>query len=313
MTKIAVIALGGNALIQDGQRGTIYEQFANTRMSLDGVVELLRQDFSIVITHGNGPQAGAELLRNELSEKEIPPLPLGVIDAETQGYIGYMISQSLINRLKRENIKKEVSVIITQVIVNKNDPSIDNPTKFVGRFYKENEIESLKEKGWIIKHDVGRGYRRVVPSPQPIDIVEKQTIKYLLDHGNIVIAVGGGGIPVYIDTNGNLEGMDAVIDKDKASALLAKQINADEFYIFTAVKHVCINFRKHNEKILKQISVNEARKYLLEGQFPPGSMGPKIEAAIDFVENTGNIARIGAIELAKNVIRGESGTIITKG
>lgn len=313
MTKIAVVALGGNALIQDGQRGTITEQFANTRMSLDGVIELLRQDFSVVITHGNGPQAGFELLKNEIAENEAPPLPLGVIDAETQGSIGYMISQSLMNRLKKERIEKKVAVVITQVIVDENDPSIKNPSKFVGKFYREEDVPNLLDKGWIVKHDVGRGYRRVVPSPEPKGIVEKDAIKTLLKNGYIVIAAGGGGIPVYYDSNNNIEGLDAVIDKDKASALLAEEIGADEFYILTAVKRVCINFRKANERELKELTVSEARKYFIEGQFPPGSMGPKIEAMIRFVENTGRKAMIGSVELGKDVVRGESGTLIKRG
>ncbi|MEO0289052.1 MAG: carbamate kinase [candidate division WOR-3 bacterium] len=313
MTKIAVVALGGNALIQDGQKGTITEQFANTRMSLDGVIELLRQDFSVVITHGNGPQAGFELLKNEIAENEVPSLPLGVIDAETQGSIGYMISQSLMNRLKKEGINRQVAVVITQVLVDENDPSIKNPSKFVGKFYKEEDVPNLLKKGWVVKHDVGRGYRRVVPSPEPKGIVEKDVIKTLLENGYIVIAAGGGGIPVYYDSRGNLEGLDAVIDKDKASALLAEEIGADEFYILTAVKRVCINFRKANEQELKELTVSEARKYFIEGQFPPGSMGPKIEAMIRFVENTGRRALIGSVELGKDVVRGESGTLIKRG
>ncbi len=313
MAKIAVVALGGNALIQDGQKGTITEQFANTRMSLDGVVQLLRQDFSVVITHGNGPQAGFELLKNEMAEGEVPTLPLGVIDAETQGSIGYMISQSLMNRLKREGIQKQVAVVITQVLVDQNDPSIKNPSKFVGKFYKEEDVPNLLKKGWVVKHDVGRGYRRVVPSPEPKGIVEKDVIKTLLENGYIVIAAGGGGIPVYYDSKGNLEGLDAVIDKDKASALLAEEIGADEFYILTAVKRVCINFRKANEIELKELTVSEARKYFIEGQFPAGSMGPKIEAMIRFVENTDKRALIGSVELGKDVVNGESGTLIKRG
>jgi len=313
MAKTAVVALGGNALIQDGQRGTISEQFANARMSLDGAVELLRQGYSVVLTHGNGPQAGFEMIKNEMAEKETPTLPLGVIDAETQGWIGYMMAQSLMNRLKKEGINKQVATIITQVLVNENDPSIKNPTKFVGKFYKEEEIEVFRKKGWDIRHDVGRGYRRVVPSPEPIDIIEKDIIKQLLENDCIVIAVGGGGIPVYNDRNGMLEGLDAVIDKDKASALLAQQIRADAFYILTAVKHVCINFRKADEKELSEITLSDARKYLYEGQFPAGSMGPKIEAMISYVEATGNKAIIGSVDLAKDVIKGESGTSIIRG
>ncbi|MDD3803003.1 MAG: carbamate kinase [bacterium] len=313
MAKTAVVALGGNALIQDGQKGTIAEQFANTRMSLDGAVELLRSGFSVVLTHGNGPQAGFEMVKNENSEKDTPSLPLGVIDAETQGSIGYMVSQSLMNRLKNEKIERKVAVVITQVLVNENDSSIKNPSKFVGKFYKENEVAQLLEKGWTVKHDVGRGYRRVVPSPEPIGIIEKDAILALLEKNYVVIAVGGGGIPVYYDANKNLEGLDAVIDKDKASALLAEEIGADEFYIFTAVKRVCINYRKANEEELSELTLNDARKYFLEGQFPAGSMGPKIEAMIRFVEKTGKRAIIGSVELGRDVVKGDSGTLIKRG
>ncbi|MGE3062467.1 MAG: carbamate kinase [bacterium] len=313
MGKIAVVALGGNALIQDGQKGTITEQFANTRMSLDGAVELLRSGFSVVVTHGNGPQAGFEMIKNENSEKDAPSLPLGVIDAETQGSIGYMVSQSLMNRLKKERIDRKVAVVITQVVVDENDKSIKNPTKFVGKFYREDEVEALLQKGWAVKHDVGRGYRRVVPSPEPIGIVEKDAILTLLEKGYVVVAVGGGGIPVYYDANNNLEGLDAVIDKDKASALLAEEIGAEEFYIFTAVKRVCINYRKANEQELKELTLNDARKLFIEGQFPAGSMGPKIEAMIKFVENTGKRAIIGSVELGRDVVKGDSGTLIKRG
>jgi carbamate kinase len=252
------------------------------------------------------------MIKNENSEKETPPLPLGVIDAETQGSIGYMIAQSLMNRLKKENIDRKVAVVITQVMVDENDPSIKNPTKFVGKFYKENEVDTLLKKGWAVKHDVGRGYRRVVPSPEPIAIVEKDAIVSLLEKGYVVIAVGGGGIPVYYDSKGNLEGLDAVIDKDKASALLAEEIGADEFYIMTAVKKVCVNYRKANEQELDELTLNEARKLFLEGQFPAGSMGPKIEAMLRFVENTGRKAIIGSVELGHDVVKGDSGTLIKR-
>ena len=312
MMKKAVIALGGNALIQEGQQGNVHEQFANTRMSLDGVIELLRRDYSVVITHGNGPQAGHEMIKNEAAAGQAPPLPLGVIVAETQGFIGYMIAQSLDNRLKREGIKRNVSTVITQVLVNKNDPSIDNPSKFVGRFYTESEIDALKAKGWDIKKDVGRGYRRVVPSPEPVDIIESRAVEHLLEQGDVVIAAGGGGIPVFRDSAGNLEGMDAVIDKDKASALLASNIGADAFFILTAEKYVCVNYRKENERIIERMTVEECQQYYNEGQFPAGSMGPKILSMMNFVSATGKPGRIGSIDLARDVVAGKSGTEIVK-
>ncbi len=311
--KKAVLALGGNALIQEGQKGVVREQFANTRMSLDGAVELLRQGFSVVVTHGNGPQAGHEMLKNELASAETPSLPLGVIVAETQGFIGYMIAQSLMNRLRREGIEKNVSVVVTQVLVSQDDPSILNPSKFVGKFYMEEDTHELLNRGWHIKKDAGRGFRRVVPSPEPIDIIEKDAINELLNKGDIVVAVGGGGIPVFRDKNGFLEGMDAVIDKDKASSLLAKQINAEKFIIMTAEKYVCINYRKHDERMLTELTVNDAEKYLRQGQFPAGSMGPKIKSMIDYVRDTGYEGRIGSIDLAKDVVNGKSGTAIING
>ncbi len=312
--KKAVVALGGNALIREGQKGTIYEQFANARLSLTGIIELLKEGYSVVLTHGNGPQAGADLIRQEKGEPDVPGLPLGVVVAGTQGWIGYMIEQSLQNRLKKEGLKYNVVTLVTQVVVDKNDPSFQNPTKFVGPFYKEEDLPQLKEKGWIVKEDPGRGYRRVVPSPIPKDIVNSETINQLLEEGNnVVIAVGGGGIPVYIDENGNYEGVDAVIDKDRASALLANQINAELFMILTGVPRVCINFRKPNQIELSHMTVEEAEKYMKEGQFPAGSMGPKIEAAITYLKNGGEKVIIGSIDLAKEALKGTSGTVITKG
>ncbi len=312
--KKAVVALGGNALIREGQKGTIYEQFANARLSLTGIIELLKEGYSVVLTHGNGPQAGADLIRQEKGEPDVPGLPLGVVVAGTQGWIGYMIEQSLQNRLKKEGLNYNVVTLVTQVVVDKDDPSFQNPTKFVGPFYKEEDLPQLKEKGWIVKEDPGRGYRRVVPSPMPKNIVNSETINQLLEEGNnVVIAVGGGGIPVYIDERGNYEGIDAVIDKDRASALLANQINAELFMILTGVPRVCINFRKPDQRELEHLKVEEAERYLKEGQFPPGSMGPKIEAAITYLRNGGERVIIGSIDLAKEALKGTSGTVITKG
>ncbi len=312
--KKAVVALGGNALIREGQKGTIYEQFANARISLNGIIELLKKDYAVVITHGNGPQAGADLIRQEKGEPDVPGLPLGVVVAGTQGWIGYMIEQSLQNRLKKENLDYHVLTLITQVIVDKNDPSFQNPTKFVGPFYKKEDLDTLKEKGWVMKEDPGRGYRRVVPSPIPRDIPNSKAIEKLLDEGNnVIIAVGGGGVPVYIENDNTLEGVDAVIDKDRASALLAAQIKAELLIILTGVPRVCINFRKPGEKEIEEMTLTEAKKYLAEGQFPAGSMGPKIEAAINFIENGGEKVLIASTDLAKEALNGQSGTIIRKG
>ncbi|MBN1150019.1 carbamate kinase [candidate division WOR-3 bacterium] len=309
---IAIVALGGNALIREGQKGTIYEQFANTRASLSGIIHLIENGYSPVITHGNGPQAGHELLRNERCADEIPPQPLGVIDASTQGWIGYMIAQSLYNRLLKENIKKTVTPIVTQIIVSPDDPSIKNPTKPVGVFYRKEDVPSLEARGWVVKEDSGRGYRRVVPSPKPLSVVEKDAILSIINKGGIVIAAGGGGIPVYYLENGALEGMDAVIDKDRASAVLGAEIGAELLVILTGVEKVAINFRKQGEKFLDRLDIGTAKKYLFEGQFPPGSMGPKIEAAIDFLEKGGKKVIITDLDKAREAFNGKTGTILEK-
>lgn len=309
---VAIVALGGNALIREGQKGTIYEQFANTRKSLGGIIHLIEEGYDVVVTHGNGPQAGHELLRNEKCSDEIPPQPLGVIDASTQGWIGYMIAQSLHNRLLKDNIKKDVTPIVTQIIVSPEDPSIQNPTKPVGIFYDKKDVPILEARGWIVKEDSGRGYRRVVPSPKPISVVEKDAILSILEKGGIVIAAGGGGIPVYYLEDGSLEGLDAVIDKDRASAVLGAEIGAELLVILTGVEKVAVNFKKDNETALDRMDIKTARKYLSEGQFPAGSMGPKIEAAVDFIEKGGKKVIITDLDKAAEAFAGKTGTIIEK-
>ncbi len=311
MKKKIVIALGGNAIINEGESGDIYQQFANTRRSLEGVVELISEGFQIVLTHGNGPQVGNYLIRVEEASHIVPTLPLGIIVADTQGGIGYMIMQQLKNKLRAANLKNDISTVVTQVVVNPEDPSIKNPSKFVGPFYQQEDVEKLvNERGWIIKEDPGRGYRRVVPSPKPLDIVEKNIIRDLVEKNYTVIACGGGGIPVYYDEDGNLEGVDAVIDKDLASAILGNQIEADELLILTGVDKVYINFRQPDEKALERMTLAEARRYLAEGQFPAGSMGPKIQAAINFLEGGGKRVVISSIENSAKAAKGLAGTII---
>ncbi|MBA7599490.1 Carbamate kinase 1 [subsurface metagenome] len=308
--KKAVVALGGNALIKKGQKGDIHEQFANARESLVGIVDLINEGYKIAITHGNGPQAGAELIKNECARKEIPPLPLGCIDAETEGWMGYMIEQSLQNRLKREGIKRSVVTIITQVIVDKNDPSLNKPTKFVGPSYKKEELDELLDKGWIIKIDKSRGFRRVVPSPKPIEIVEKEAIKHLVDSGIIVIAAGGGGIPVYIEDDGTYEGLDAVIDKDRASAVLAHDIEAELLVILTDVDAVYSNFNTEKAKPIRKMDIEKAEEYLKGGEFSAGTMRPKIEAAINFLNSGGKEVIIGSLHEAKAAVDKLSGTLL---
>lgn len=308
---IAVVALGGNSITREFEEGNIAQQFANTRRSLVGVLELIKKGYRVVITHGNGPQVGNYLIRVEESRHLVPPLPLGVIVADLQGGMGYMIQQSLQNKLHRAGIELEVSTLLTQVIVDKNDPSVLNPTKFVGPFIKKEDVEKVvRERGWIVKEDPGRGFRRVVPSPTPLEIVEKKVIKKLIDGGVILICCGGGGIPVYVETDGDYEGVDAVIDKDLAAAVLARDVAADELYILTAVDKVALNFRKPNEVQLDRLSVLEAKRYLAEGQFPKGSMGPKIQAAINFIESGGKLVVITSVENMPEALAGKTGTRI---
>ncbi|MDD3464638.1 MAG: carbamate kinase [Candidatus Cloacimonetes bacterium] len=315
MTKTAVLALGGNAIIKAGEEGTISQQFANTRDSLGGIVELIRQGYKLAITHGNGPQVGNLLRQQEAGEKEgIAPLPLGVLNAATEGSMGYMIEQSLQNKLHLSGIDKDVITIISQVVVDRNDPSMLNPTKFVGStYYTAQQAEELKNTlGWTLKEDAGKGYRRVVPSPLPQRIVPAHTVKELVQRGEIVIAVGGGGIPVYVQDDGTYEGVDAVIDKDFASALLAVNIDADLFVILTGVDKVSVDYGKPSQRDLDMMSIEEASRYYQEGQFPAGSMGPKIKAAIDFLERGGKEVLITSIDRIVDAFAGKTGTRIVR-
>lgn len=310
--KKAVIALGGNAISTTGKED-IHEQFTNTRRSLGGIVELVQEGFNLAITHGNGPQVGNALLRVERTADKIPALPLGIIVADTEGGMGYMIEQSLQNRLHRLGIKRSVITIVTQVVVDPDDPSIVNPTKFVGPFYTKRQAENLRKYfNWVIKKDANKGYRRVVPSPVPRRIVNRKIIQQLVDQGAIVVAVGGGGIPVYTESDGTYEGVDAVVDKDRASAVLAHDIGARTLLILTNVEHVFLNYDKPDQKKLECMTVEEARRYLEDGQFPPGNMGPKIEAAIMFIKNGGDEVIITSPDKAKQALWGYAGTRIAK-
>jgi carbamate kinase len=288
MPKIAVVALGGNALLRGNEIGTIQQQEKNTYDTCINLLNLIKDNFQLVITHGNGPQVGNIMLRNEAGYNtyKIPKMPLDICVADSQGGIGYMIERQMRNILNKNKIKKNIVTIVTQVLVDKNDPAFQNPNKPVGPFYLKEEAELLsKSNNFIFKEDARkRGWRRVVPSPEPIDIINKKIIKNLVNRGNIVIACGGGGIPVYLDENKNLVGTEAVIDKDLASSLLASEINADEFMILTDVPKVYLNFNKPNQMALDELKVSEAQKYYDNGEFGSGSMGPKILAAIRFVK-----------------------------
>lgn len=309
--KTAVVALGGNAITQPHLEDTIANQFANSRRSLDGIVELAREGYGLVITHGNGPQVGNCLLRIELSRGKAPFLPLGVLVADTEGGMGYMIEQSLQNRLRAEGIDRPVATIITQVLVDKNDPAIKNPSKFIGQFYSARKAAEYQEtRGWHMKQDADRGWRRVVPSPMPISTVPGPIIAGLVEAGTIVIAAGGGGIPVYVDDNGNYEGLDAVIDKDRASALLAGEIGAEILSILTSVDGVAIDFGKPEQQTLGRVTLSEMEEYAKAGHFPPGSMGPKVEAAMQFIRNGGEMVTISSLQDAQKAIHDEAGTRI---
>ncbi|MBD3383179.1 MAG: carbamate kinase [candidate division Zixibacteria bacterium] len=309
----AVIALGGNAITKKGVPDTIANQFANTRQSLSGIIPLIRNGYNIAITHGNGPQVGNAVLRVELARDKAPILPLGICVADTEGGMGYMIEQSLQNRLRQEKIKRDVVTFVTQVVVDKNDPSMKDPSKYIGQFYEYNEARKFaRERDWSIKKDADRGWRRVVPSPIPLDIPSARHIKTLVSKGVIVIAAGGGGIPVFVDDDGNYDGVDAVIDKDRASALLAKLIDAELLLILTGVDNVALNYGKLDQVLLGEVKYDEMKQYLTEGHFPPGSMGPKVEAALGFLDIGGKKVIITSIEKAVEAVEGKAGTTITK-
>ena len=306
-----MIALGGNALSPRGEIGTIYQQFSHTRESLNAIMHFVDLGYNICLTHGNGPQVGDELLRMNLTHNEIPSLPLGLCVAETQGSIGYMIQQSLQNALKQKNINREVVTLITQTIVDSDDPSIKNPTKFIGQRFSKNEAEKMVKKfGWRIKEQNSDEWRQVVPSPLPRYIEHGRSIQTLVDKGIIVIASGGGGIPASYDDDGNLEGLDAVVDKDLSAALLGRVIKSNELWIITDIDQVYLNFGSKNQEPLKEITSLEVRKYQKEGHFQIGTMEPKIKAATYFLKHHGEKVVITSIDRVEEAINGTNGTII---
>jgi carbamate kinase len=314
MKKTIVVALGGNAISKAGEEGNITQQFENTRQSMAGIISLIEEGYHLIITHGNGPQVGNALVRVEESRHLAPELPLGIIVGDLEGGMGYMIEQCLQNMMKEAGISKKVATILTQVLVDENDPSLSEPTKFVGPFFKAEDVKKLEtSRSWVMKEDKGRGFRRVVPSPVPQSIIPKDTIKLLSDNGTIVIAAGGGGIPVYYDRRGWLEGVDAVVDKDRASAVLANEVGAEKMLILTGVDKVAVQYGTAKQKNLDVITVAEAKQYMKAGEFPKGSMGPKIEAALSFLESGGKEVIITSIEQATAAIKGKAGTKIVHG
>ncbi|AYK08102.1 MULTISPECIES: carbamate kinase [Brevibacillus] len=312
MSQKVVIALGGNAILQPKQQATYENQLENIQKSCEVIARIVKQGYEVIITHGNGPQVGNILRQQDEAKEVVPPFPLDVCSAESQGFIGYMMNQCLLNELQKLGLTNSVVSMLTQTEVSKEDPAFQNPTKPIGVFYSEEEAKCLtEEKGWIVKEDAGRGWRRVVPSPMPKAIIGADLIQSLTDQGNIVIAAGGGGIPVSRQSDGTLVGVEAVIDKDRSGYQLAQDVNADIFMILTDVENVYVNYGKPNQKSLETISLEEAKQYADEGQFSAGSMGPKMESAIGFAEK-GGTAIICSLDQADLALAGKAGTRITQ-
>jgi len=312
-----VIALGGNSLVRANEKGTIEEQYANLQQTSEQLLKLLTGENRIVITHGNGPQVGNLLLASEAAKDIVPPLTLDICGAATQGLMGYMIQQTLANGLREKGLKHNLTTVVTQVIVNKDDPAFKNPSKPIGPFYDLNEAQKLRrERGWEMIEDAKRGYRRVVPSPKPVNIQQARIIQSMLDAGEIVVAVGGGGIPSVREGDGKLRGVEAVIDKDCASSRLAIDINADVLLILTAVEKVYRDFGRPSQKALNHLNLNEAKTLLAEGHFGKGSMEPKIRAAIEFLQEGGEKTKREVIitrpEAVTAALQGKTGTRITR-
>jgi len=316
MSKLVIVAIGGNSLVRDNGRDSIQDQYEAVRETVVNIADMVQEGYKVVVTHGNGPQVGFAMQRVEIASEVsgMPTIPLVNCVADTQGGIGYQIQQALTNEFAKRGIDKKVASVITQVEVSKDDPNFQNPTKPVGSFFTLEQAEAMKKDhpDWVMIEDSGRGYRRVVPSPKPIDIVEKDAIKSLIDADYVVIAVGGGGIPVVRTSDNTYDGVDAVIDKDFATSLLAEQVNAETLIITTGVSRVCINFGKPNQKALEKITVEETKQYVAENHFAPGSMLPKIEASLSFLEHNGSRVIITNPESLKDAINEKAGTHIVR-
>jgi carbamate kinase len=309
--KLAVIAVGGNSLIQDEKRKSVPDQYQAAANTMVHVADLIQQGYNVVLTHGNGPQVGFILQRSDVARSVLHPVPLDSCVADTQGAIGYNFQMALCNEFQRRGMKKPVVTIVTQVLVDRNDPSFLKPTKPIGSFFSEAEAKERQAKeGWEIMEDAGRGWRRVVASPLPLEIIEEPVIKTLAENGYVVIAVGGGGVPVVRDEKGELKGAAAVIDKDYASALLASHLKADVFVISTAVEKAYLNFGKPDQKALEKVTAADLAKYVSEGHFKPGSMLPKCKAILQYLRDGGTHAIITNPENLARAVRGEAGTHI---
>lgn len=310
MSMLVLVAVGGNALIRGNQKGTAQEQFENAVDTAAAVVRLLRAGHRVVLTHGNGPQVGAALTRSELAAAYAYRLPLDCCVANTQGEIGYVLQYAMWQMLQQEGLKTPVVSLVTQVLVDSNDPAFKNPTKPIGPWYTKDVAARYRDLfDWTIVEVPGRGFRRVVPSPEPVEIIELEAIRACVDRGLVVIAAGGGGVPVFNDHD-ITKGVEAVIDKDQTSAILASQLNADVFAIATDVDRVCLNYGKPSQRPLDLLTADDCRRYLQEGQFPSGSMGPKITAALKFLERGGKDAVITNSEHLVDAVEGKAGTHI---
>ena len=307
--KLAVVAIGGNSLIQDKNKPDLRHQWDAVRETVTHLAEMIERGWDVVVTHGNGPQVGFILRRSELAAGEVHTVPLDIIGADTQGSIGYMLQQALSNEFHRRKLDKRSVSVVTQVLVDADDPGFSKPTKGIGGYMEADQADSFRQQGWTVIDDAGRGYRRMIASPKPIRIVELDAIKTLIGEGFIVVAVGGGGIPVVENSKGELRGAPpSVIDKDRATSLLAQSVGADLFLISTAVEQVAINFNKPDQQGLDKLTVAQAKKYMEEGHFAEGSMKPKIEAVIQFLENGGQQALITNPANIARALAGETGT-----
>ena len=307
--RVAVVAFGGNALLRPEDRGTQEEQVARARQAARWLAEIVRHGFHLLIVHGNGPQVGNILIQAEEASTKIPPQSLDVAVAQTEGSMGFMLQQAMRNRLESVGLPASVATLLTEVEVDPNDPAFKRPSKPIGPFFTRYRAEALaRDFGWTVREDAGRGWRKVVPSPRPLRILNIELIARLLDSADVLIVAGGGGIPVVRGRDGQWRGIEAVIDKDHASALLASQLSAELFIVLTGVDRVAVDFGKPTEQRLDRMTVSEAERYLKDGQFPPGSMGPKIEAAIGFAREKGREVLITDVEHLREALQGEAGT-----
>ncbi|HVE71101.1 MAG TPA: carbamate kinase [Thermoanaerobaculia bacterium] len=311
--KLAVVAFGGNALLRAEDHGTQEEQIGRAKQAARWLAEIVRYGYKLLVVHGNGPQVGNILVQAEEASTKIPPQSLDVCVAQTEGSIGFMLQQAIRNRLESIGLGGEVVTVLTEVEVDVADPAFKRPTKPIGPFFTRYRAETLeRDLGWTMREDAGRGWRHVVPSPKPLRILNIKTIARMLDTASVVIAAGGGGIPVVKGRDGQWRGIEAVIDKDYASALLGAGLDADVYIVLTGVPKVAIDFGKPSQRFLDRMTVAEAEKHMADGQFPPGSMGPKIDSAIQFVRQSGHEVLITDVEVLREALEGKNGTVITR-